>query len=139
MQAHWPLTLYHDGNCPLCAREIRWLARSIDPARLQLVDISREDFAPEPLGRSLPQLQNLLHGRFADGHWVTGLDATYWSWTAAGHGWLARPLRWQWLRPALQRLYQLFCRLRPSLAWLPHPDGARRCQDDLCKIDKKQT
>ncbi len=40
MQPHWPLTLYHDGDCPLCAREIAWLKRNADPARLQLTDIA---------------------------------------------------------------------------------------------------
>lgn len=139
MQPHWPLTLYHDGDCPLCAREIAWLKRNADPARLQLTDISSADFDPAALGCSLTQLQNLLHGRFADGQWVTGLDATYWSWTAAGHTWLARPLGWRWLRPTLDGLYRLFCRLRPGLTWLPHPEGARRCQDSACQIDKKQT
>ena len=110
-----------------------------DQGALQLSDIRAADFDPAAIGCSLAQLQNLLHGRFADGHWVTGLDATYWSWTAAGHTWLARPLGWRWLRPTRDGLYRLFCRLRPGLTWLPHPDGARRCQAELCKIDKKQT
>ncbi len=139
MQPLWPLTLYYDGDCPLCAREIDWLRRRADSAKLQLADIRASDFDSKALGYSMAQLQNLLHARFADGQWVTGLDATYWSWTAAGHIWLARPLAWRWLRPALDDLYQLFCRLRPGLAWLPHPNGAQRCQDDGCNIDKKQT
>ena len=139
MQPLWPLTLYYDGDCPLCAREIDWLRRRADSAKLQLADIRASDFDSKALGYSMAQLQNLLHARFADGQWVTGLDATYWSWTAAGHIWLARPLAWRWLRPALNGLYQLFCRLRPGLVWLPHPDGAQRCQDDGCNIDKKQT
>ena len=116
-----------------------WSVLLDDQGNLQLSDIRAADFDPAAIGYSLAQLQNLLHGRFADGHWVTGLDATYWSWTAAGHTWLARPLGWRWLRPTLNSLYRLFCRLRPGLTWLPHPDGARRCQAELCKIDKKQT
>lgn len=47
-----PLTLYVDMACPLCAREIHWLRRHADPAHLVLVDISRQDFDPAPLGRS---------------------------------------------------------------------------------------
>jgi len=139
MQPLWPLTLYYDGDCPLCAREIAWLRRRADPSKLQLADIRASDFDSEALGYSMTQLQNLLHARFANGQWVTGLDATYWSWTAAGHTWLARPLAWRWLRPALDGLYRLFCRLRPGLTWLPHPDGAQRCHDDVCNTDKKQT
>ena len=139
MQPLWPLTLYYDGDCPLCAREIAWLRRRADSAKLQLADIRANDFDSKALGYSMAQLQNLLHARFADGQWVTGLDATYWSWTAAGHIWLARPLAWRWLRPALDDLYRLFCRLRPGLTWLPHPDGAQRCHGNVCNTDKKQT
>ncbi|MGA6097274.1 thiol-disulfide oxidoreductase DCC family protein [Stutzerimonas marianensis] len=125
-----PLTLFVDGACPLCAREIAWLRRHADPARLQLVDINDPDFAVE--GRSTDQLRAKLHALSANGQWLTGLDATYWSWRAAGlHTWAA-PLGWRPLRPLLLAAYRLFSLARPYLAWLPHPDGARRCAD-RCK------
>src|SRR3989338_2928530 len=84
MQPSWPLTLYYDGDCPLCAREIKLLRQRADVQRLCLVDISVNDFHPESVGYSRETLQNLLHARFADGQWVTGLDATLWSWRGAG-------------------------------------------------------
>ncbi|MCQ4347634.1 DUF393 domain-containing protein [Pseudomonas stutzeri] len=130
----WPLTLYYDGACPLCAREIRLLRRRADAARLQLVDIAAGDFDPTSLGLSLTQLQARLHARFADGRWVDGLDATFWSWRAAGLGHWAAPLRWPPLRPLLEAGYRLFCRLRPQLHWLPHPDGAARCPAAGCRL-----
>ncbi len=129
----WPLTLYYDGDCPLCAREIRLLRRRADPQRLQLVDISADDFDATALGFRHRQLQGRLHARFADGHWVSGVEATYWSWLAAGLG-IARLLQWPWLRRLLEPGYRLFCLLRPHLEWLPHPDGARRCKDQHCDL-----
>lgn len=130
----WPLTLYYDGSCPLCAREIRALRRRASPQRLQLVDIDAADFDPASLGFSRSQLQQRLHARFADGQWVSGLDATFWSWCAAGLGRWAAPLRWPLLRPLLELGYRLFCRLRPFLHWLPHPDGAARCRTATCEL-----
>ena len=124
----WPLTLYHDGSCPLCAREVKLLGRRASEARLHLVDISANDFDAESLGLDVETLGARLHGRFADGQWVTGLDATLWSWRAAGLGRWAAPLSWRPLRPLLGLLYRVFCQLRPHLAWLPHPDGAQRCK-----------
>lgn len=128
----WPLTLYYDGDCPLCAREINLLRRHAAPEQLQLVDISVAPFDAAALGLAHKTLQDLLHARFADGQWVTGLDATLWSWRAAGLGRWAAPLTWRPLRPLLELGYRLFCRLRPHLEWLPHPDGARRCRSDRC-------
>jgi predicted DCC family thiol-disulfide oxidoreductase YuxK len=131
-----PLTLYVDRACPLCAREIRWLERSADPARLRLVDISAADFDPKGLDRDLAQLRRRLHARSASGAWLTGVDATYWSWRLAGHGRWAAPLGWRPLRPLLLLGYQLFAVLRPHLDWLPHPDGASRCTTG-CNVPQK--
>lgn len=124
----WPLTLYYDGDCPLCAREINLLRRHSSPERLLLVDISAPGFNPAALGLPLQALHAQLHARWADGQWLRGLDASLWSWQAAGLGAWVAPLRWQLLRPLLQWGYRLFCRLRPHLARLPHPDGAARCR-----------
>jgi predicted DCC family thiol-disulfide oxidoreductase YuxK len=128
----WPLTLYFDGKCPLCAREIKVLRARATPDRLLFVDIGAEAFDAESLGFTLEQMASSLHARFDDGTWVRGLDATLWSWRAAGLGIWAAPLSWQLTRPLLNIGYRLFCRWRPYLAWLPHPDGSRRCRDDSC-------
>jgi predicted DCC family thiol-disulfide oxidoreductase YuxK len=132
MSPKLPLTLYVDGACPLCAREIIWLRRHASPSRLELSDISAADFVcPE---RSLDQLRRTLHARTADGAWLTGLDATYWSWRAAGLRW-AVPLGWKPLRPLLLLSYWLFSLARPHLGWLPHPDGSKRCAN-RCDLDR---
>jgi predicted DCC family thiol-disulfide oxidoreductase YuxK len=133
MYCKWPFTLYFDGACPLCAREIAFLRRHSTGGKLTLVDISANDFDAGALGFTVEQLRSCLHGRFASGHWVTGLDATLWSWRAADVGLWVAPLAWRPLRPLFSVLYRLFCRLRPRLAWLPHPDGGHRCSGEESK------
>ncbi len=132
--SRWPLTLYYDGDCPLCAREIALLRRHAEPGRLQLVDINDNAFLGGPLAAQAGPMRERLHARFADGQWVTGLDATLWSWRAAGLARWAAPLSWRPLRPLLELLYRLFCRLRPHLAGLPHPDAGKRCR--LAEVDR---
>jgi predicted DCC family thiol-disulfide oxidoreductase YuxK len=132
----WPLTLYFDGNRPLCAREITILRRHAAANRLLFVDIDRA----KALGFAFEQMQATLHACFADGRWGKGLDASLWSWRAAGLGFWVTPLTWRALRPLLTLGYRLFCRLRAHLAWLPHPDGRRRCVDNRCAVpDAKPT
>jgi predicted DCC family thiol-disulfide oxidoreductase YuxK len=133
-KTQWPLTLYFDGDCPLCAREIKLLSARATPDRLLFVDISAEAFDATPLGFTAADMASSLHARFADGTWVTGLDATLWSWRAAGLGAWAAPLSWRLTRPLLNIGYRLFCRWRPHLAWLPHPDGSARCGADGCAV-----
>lgn len=127
-----PLTLYVDGACPLCAREIIWLRRHASQARLILLDISAAGFVCTE--RSLEQLRRVLHARTANGDWLIGLDATYWSWRAAGLGHWAAPLGWKPLRPLLLLAYWLFSLARPHLGWLPHPKGGSRCAG-RCDLD----
>ena len=133
-QPKWPLTLYFDGDCPLCAREIKVLRGRATEERLRFVDISEQGFDPRSVGLTFDRMASLLHARFDDGTWVTGLDATLWSWRAAGLGFWAAPLAWRPARPVLNLAYRLFCRWRAHLAWLPHPDGGARCRDDSCAI-----
>ncbi|MPQ83214.1 DUF393 domain-containing protein [Pseudomonas sp. MAFF 730085] len=135
----WPLTLYFDGECPLCAREVQLLRRRALDTRLVLVDISHDAFDATAFGFTLEQMQDSLHARFANGRWVTGLDATLWSWRAAGLGRWAAPLAWRPIRPLLTLGYRLFCRVRPHLNWLPHPDGSRRCRDDACAVPQPKS
>lgn len=101
MYCQWPLTLYFDGACPLCSREVAFLRRRSTAAKLILIDIDGDGFDPRPLGLTIEQLRSCLHARFANDQWVTGLDATLWSWRAAGVGIWAAPLAWRPLRPFL--------------------------------------
>lgn len=133
MYCQWPLTLYFDGACPLCSREVAFLRRRSTAAKLILIDIDGDNFDPGPLGLTIEQLRSCLHARFANDQWVTGLDATLWAWRAAGVGIWAAPLAWRPLRPVLSVFYRLFCLLRPSLAWLPHPKGGQRCKGEESK------
>ncbi|WP_286978221.1 DUF393 domain-containing protein [Pseudomonas sp.] len=132
----WPLTLYYAGDCPLCAREINLLKQKADPAKLLFIDINNAQFDAKALGLSQQSMEDLLHARFADGQWVKGVDATYWSWCAAGLGRWVAILRWKAMRPLIEFGYRLFCLMRPHLAWLPHPDGAKRC--DLANADNRK-
>lgn len=132
----WPLTLYFDGECPLCAREIKLLRARSKADRLHFVDLSDEAFDASTVGFTHAQMVSSLHARFSDGTWVKGLDATLWSWRAAGLGIWAAPLSWRLTRPLFDKGYRLFCRWRPHLAWLPHPDGGARCRNDSCAISK---
>lgn len=47
---NWPLTLYFDGECPLCAREIKLLRGHAVKDHLLFVDISNSEFDANALG-----------------------------------------------------------------------------------------
>lgn len=113
------LTVYFDGNCPICMREIRQLRARDRAERLAFVDISAPAFDPSPLGVSLSALNAQMHAWNADGECLIGIDAIYAAYTLTGRGWLVAPLRAPALRPAARALYRLFARNRVRVSrWL---------------------
>jgi len=102
-------TLYYDGKCPLCLREIRSLQKWRDD-RLRLLDVHSCEPAPgEPTRDAMLQR---LHLRAADGSWLRGVDATVQAWSHTRWGFLFRPLRWPLLAPLADRAYDYWARRR---------------------------
>ena len=110
------VTLYHDGSCPLCRREIAHYRRQEGAAGLAFVDVSDRAAVVGPdLDRTTAMAR--FHVRMPDGTLRSG---------AAGFlaVWQRLP-RWRWLAglallpgvtPILEAGYRLSLPLRPHLA-----------------------
>lgn len=108
------LTIYYDGSCPLCTREIAYYRRSPAASALDWVDVSRAvELGP---GLDCQSAMRRFHVRDAQGRLHHG---------AAGFARLWRELPgWRWLgllcaHPPLSWLaegsYRLFLPMRPAL------------------------
>lgn len=112
-------TVYYDGACPLCSREIATYRRLQGADDLCWVDVSRPD---APLGPGLTREAALgrFHVRVEDGSLVAGGAAFVRLWRSLpGLRWLAAiaarpPVAW-----VLEPAYRLFLRLRPWLIRRP--------------------
>ncbi|WP_153771555.1 DUF393 domain-containing protein [Labrenzia sp. CE80] len=107
------LTVYYDGKCGLCAREIAFFQKRKANNPIRWNDVAR---APETLADSgLSQAEALMFMRVADnkGRIHGGLDAFVLLW-GQFRGWrlLARLLQLPLLHPLASRLYRLFAKLR---------------------------
>lgn len=108
-----PLTVWYDGGCPLCTREIALMRRLDRRARLRFVDVS-DGATACPLDRA--DLLARFHVSDAQGRFYSGAAAFAAMWRAIP---LLRPLGLLALLPgmtwALERLYRAFLRVRPTL------------------------
>lgn len=96
-------TLYYDGQCPLCQREIAKLRRLGDDSLL-LADIHSL-----PHAEGLPDRDTLLrelHFRTTDNRLLTGVDANVAAWQHTRYGLLVRWLRWPLIRPIADAVYR---------------------------------
>ncbi|MCK9503092.1 MAG: DUF393 domain-containing protein [Porticoccaceae bacterium] len=102
-------TLYYDGLCPLCSREIRTLKR------LQRGNLAFADIHQRGLEETMPSreaLLKVLHLRTADGHWVVGLEANIRAWSHTDWGWLFKPLLWPGLNKLARPIYHRWAERR---------------------------
>ena len=109
------LTVWYDGACPLCRREMA-VYRGL-PARAPVCFADVSDAAqPWPPGPTREQWLARLHVRDADGRLLSGAQAFLALWAALpGWRWLARAGRLPGLPWVMERAYRLFLRLRPVL------------------------
>ncbi|MBS3797734.1 MULTISPECIES: DUF393 domain-containing protein [unclassified Pseudoalteromonas] len=127
------LTLFYDGNCPLCTAEIRKLKGYDQCGALALVDInSDEDLSRYPM-IDYHAANATLHAIDENGRVLLGLDANVAVWRAVGkYPWL-RVLRWPLIRIVADCCYRIFANNRHRIAgWL----SARSCKEQ-CHVGER--
>ncbi|MDN3714913.1 redox protein [Vibrio breoganii] len=122
-------TLFYDGTCPLCVKEMASLKKHDTSNQLLLVDIHAQHFTDYPY-IDAKQASVMLHALNEEGKLLLGLDVTYQAWSRVGKGWLYAPTRWKLFRPLCDKIYLWFARNRYSISrWLT---GSSRC--DSCRL-----
>src|SRR5690554_6469903 len=97
-------TLFYDGRCPLCAKEIRTL-RKLQRGDLIFADIHEQNAHNAQLP-TREELLKRLHLMTWNGEWVIGLPANVRAWSHTPFGWLLKPLLWPVLYPLAKRVYE---------------------------------
>lgn len=96
-------TLFYDGQCPLCAREIATL-RKLQKGHLIFADIHQQtalDALPEK-----ELLLRRLHLMTWTGEWVTGLHANVRAWSHTPVGFVFKPLLWPGIFHVARKVYE---------------------------------
>ena len=120
------IEVFFDGGCPLCVREISLLRTWDRRGRIKFTDIDDPAFATTDVGKSYDELMKQMHGRLADGTWVTGVDVFRRMYAAVGFGPLVWISRWPGISQLLGVGYQVFARNR---LWM-----TGRCETGTCAI-----
>jgi predicted DCC family thiol-disulfide oxidoreductase YuxK len=86
MKKTYPLTIFYDGGCAVCAAEMAHYSRHNPSQRLRFVDISGPGFSAGKYGRSDREFMRRLHVQTANGAFATGVDAFLLIWNAYPRG-----------------------------------------------------
>lgn len=129
------LTLFYDGSCPLCVKEINTLASLDENKQIKLVDIQTTPLCIEYPMIDHDEATTILHGMLPDGKIILGLDVTARAWSIVGkHSWI-QLLRLPVIRTISDVAYLFFARNRYSISWLL--TGRSRC--NTCTIESNKS
>lgn len=132
----FPLKVFYDGACIVCATEIEHYLRQDHSDKLVAINISSPDFNPIPYQISLDEFMRELYAIDQDGQIFKGVNSFWAIWQAFPastiYGLMGRIIQ----LPVLNRLarigYWLFARIRP---YLPK---RHQCDSGTCSIHKKR-
>jgi predicted DCC family thiol-disulfide oxidoreductase YuxK len=111
-------TVYFDGDCPVCRREIAHYQRQRGAEAIAWVDASNCDEAALGPGFDRAMALNRFHVREADGSLTSGAAAFVAIWCRLpAFAWLAKLASFRPVLAALDAGYRLFLRVRPW--WRP--------------------
>ena len=126
--ASYPLTVFFDGACPICDREIALMKRLDRRRQLQFCDFSTQEYDAASSGFATADLGAVIHARWADGSVITGVEVFRAMWEAVGLGFLARLSRLSLVEPLVLKAYAWFARNRLRLTGRSHA-----CVEDACR------
>ena len=107
------LTIFYDGSCPLCRREVQHYQQFPEADELCWLDVSRQDISFSIDATFREKAMARFHVRDAAGQWFYGAYAFAELWSCLPYyKWLASFVRGSRILPALDFLYTRFARWR---------------------------
>ena len=110
------LTVFYDGSCSLCRREIEFYRRRVDSNRTRWADVSACPPEALPEGLTRQDAMARFHVQRADGALISGAGAFAELWAhTPGFRWLGCVARLPIIHGVLDRAYGIFLDWRPVL------------------------
>ena len=132
------LTIFYDGQCPLCSTEMQHLKQHDKADLIHLVDLHQADFSTLYPDINVDEGMKILHGTY-QGERLLGLEVTHRAWTLVGKGFWVAPLNWPVIKTLSHWVYLVVAKYRhPISAFLAKRLGitATHCNSGTC-YDKK--
>ena len=111
-------TVFFDGSCPLCRREISVYQNTVSSTPIDWVDVSTKAQGVTA-GRSCGELMSRFHVQTADGTLLSGAAAFVALWLLfPGWRWLGKFGSLPGMTGVLELAYRSFLVIRPGIQWL---------------------
>lgn len=121
------ITLFFDGDCPLCSREVRYLERKDSRNLIRFVDISAPDFNPDVYSKTKSDFMRAIQAELPDGTFIEGMEVFRRIYQAIGYGFLLKPTKLPIIKQIFDFAYYVFARNRIRIGSLLGRCGLGKC------------
>jgi predicted DCC family thiol-disulfide oxidoreductase YuxK len=115
------LTIYYDGECPLCLAEIHFLKSRNSLGLLEFVDVAALQYDETAHQLSCKLALANMQGRLADGTQLEGIPVFAEAYQRARLPTLAWVFSRSWLKPILNASYYVFAKYRHGISKIIGP------------------
>ena len=120
-----PLTMYHDGACPLCQAEVLLLKRRSRSGRIRFVDVHDSAFEAAEQGLTRDRALQVMHGRVGEGPLLQGVEVMAAAYERTDLPFMAWLLSRPSIGPLLNWGYRVFAANRKTISRLIGPIALR--------------
>lgn len=110
------LTIYYDGECPLCLAEIHFLKSRNKQSLLEFVDVAAPQYDETTHQLSCKLALATMQGRLGDGTQLEGIPVFAEAYKRANLPTMAWLFTRPWLTPMLNASYFVFAKYRHSIS-----------------------
>ena len=126
------LTIFFDGGCPLCKREVEFLQSRNQRGYLSFIDINTSDFYLDfKYGITYKQAMERIHALKSDGSIIKDIKVFQEAYTLIGLGWIYAPTKIPIFSKFIDFIYGIWAKYRLRLTFRPSIE--KLCAEKHCE------
>tara|TARA_Y100001968_G_scaffold307469_1_gene325324 strand:- start:1673 stop:2074 length:402 start_codon:yes stop_codon:yes gene_type:complete len=127
------LTIFFDGGCPLCKREIDFLQSRNQKGYLKFIDINSSDFSLDlKYGITYKQAMERIHALRSDSSLIKDIKVFQEAYNLIGLGWIYFPTKLPIFDKIADFIYGLWAKYRLKITFRPSIETL--CSEKNCKL-----
>ena len=127
------LTIFFDGGCPLCKREVDFLQSRNQKGYLSFIDINTSDFYLDlKYGITYKQAMERIHALKIDGSVIKDIKVFQEAYTLIGLGWIYAPTKFPIFDKFIEFIYGIWAKYRLKLTFRPSIE--KLCTEKGCEL-----
>ena len=126
------ITIFFDGDCPLCKREVDFLDSRNQKGFLGFIDINSSDFSSGKYGITYKQAMERIHALKSDGSVIKDIKVFQEAYNLIGLGWIYAPTKLPILDKFSSFIYGIWAKYRLKMTFRPSIE--KLCGERGCKV-----